>query len=81
MLPPKTQRRYVPRVFGFKVHAAAALMRWQDEQREQMKDRLKQLQIETGFEEEDDELESEEDIDDEMDAGEAYDQRPMRDTK
>lgn len=65
MLPPKSQRRYEPRVFGFKVHAAAALSRWQGEQREQMKDRLKGLKMETGFEEEDDDLEDEEE-DEEM---------------
>lgn len=64
MLPPKTQRRYEPRVFGFKVHAAAALSRWQAEQREQMKDRLKNLKIETGFEDEDEELEDDEDDED-----------------
>jgi casein kinase II subunit beta len=72
MLPPKTQKRYEPRVFGFRVHAAAALCRWQAEQREQMKERLRQARIETGFEEEDEELESEEDIDDEMDGGDGF---------
>src|SRR4051794_6525787 len=71
MLPPKSQQRYEPRVFGFRMHAAAALARWQAEQREQMKDRLKQLRIETGFEEEDEELESEEE-DDDMDIGDGF---------
>ena len=55
MLPQKTQRRYEPRIYGFRVHASAALMRWQEEQREAMKDRLRSRQIETGFEEEDEE--------------------------
>ena len=50
MLPAKSQRRYEPRVFGFKVHSAAALSRWQGDQRDAMKDRLKGLKIETGFE-------------------------------
>lgn len=68
MLPPKSQRRYEPRVFGFKMHAAAALSRWQAEQREEMKDRLKIARIETGFEDEDEELESEEE-DEEMEIG------------
>merc|ERR1711981_927362 len=36
MLPPKSIRRYEPKVFGFRVHAAAALMRWQDVRREIM---------------------------------------------
>lgn len=64
MLPAKTQRRYEPRVFGFKVHAAAALSRWQAEQRDQMKERLKELKIETGFEDEDEDLEDDEEDDD-----------------
>lgn len=53
MIPQKTQRRYEPRIYGFRVHASAALMRWQEEQREFMKDRLRDRGIETGFEEED----------------------------
>jgi len=63
-VPPKTQRRYEPRIYGFRVHAYAALMRWQEEKREEMKERLRRKGIETGFEEEDEgeeELESEED--------------------
>ena len=53
MIPQKTQRRYEPRVFGFKVHAAAALTRWQSVQREEMKMRLLRQRMETGFEHED----------------------------
>ncbi|KAL6155745.1 casein kinase 2 regulatory subunit [Exserohilum turcicum] len=64
MLPPKSQRRYEPRVFGFKVHSAAALSRWQAEKKDEMKDRLKALKMETGFEEEDEELEDDDDDDD-----------------
>ncbi|KAG8626138.1 hypothetical protein KVT40_006539 [Elsinoe batatas] len=60
MLPQKTQRRYEPRIYGFRVHASAALMRWQEEQREDMKTRLKSRGIETGFEDEDNELEESE---------------------
>jgi casein kinase II subunit beta len=60
MLPPKTQRRFEPRVFGFKVHAAAALSRWQSEQKDGMKDRLRVLKMETGFEDEDEDLEDDE---------------------
>ena len=40
-------------MFGFRVHAAAALARWQDEQREQMKGRLGTQGISHGFETED----------------------------
>jgi casein kinase II subunit beta len=63
MLPPKSQRRYEPRVFGFKVHSAAALGRWQSDQRESMKERLRGVKVETGFEEEDEDEEEEDDDD------------------
>ena len=53
--PPKTQRQYVPRIYGFRVHAAAALARWQEEKRERMKLELFQQGIESGFEREDEE--------------------------
>ena len=66
MMPQKTQRRYEPRIYGFRVHASAALMRWQEEQREGMKERLRSRAIETGFEEEDEGLEAEESDDDEV---------------
>jgi casein kinase II subunit beta len=73
MLPAKSQRRYEPRVFGFKVHSAAALSRWQGDQRDAMKDRLKGLKIETGFEEEDEELDDDDDEEDEeMEGGERF---------
>ncbi|KAK7511353.1 casein kinase II beta subunit [Phyllosticta citriasiana] len=63
MQPPKSQRRYEPRVFGFRVHAAAALQRWQDARKEDMKDRLRKVNVEVGFEDDEDgELE---DMDDE----------------
>jgi casein kinase II subunit beta len=69
--PQKTQRRYEPRIYGFRVHASAALMRWQEERREEMKDRLRQRGLETGFEEEDEgeeEIDSEEEeVDEEQD--------------
>ena len=43
--------RYQPRVFGFKVHAAAALERWQTQKREEMQDRLKDAGIDKVFKE------------------------------
>jgi casein kinase II subunit beta len=55
LVPQKSQRRYEPRIYGFRVHASAALMRWQEERREEMKERLKARGMETGFEEEDEE--------------------------
>lgn len=60
MQPPKSQRRYEPRIYGFKVHASAALARWQVEQREKMKERLRAEGLETGFEDE----EKEDEMDD-----------------
>ena len=65
LVPPKTQRRYEPKCFGFRVHAAAALARWQAERREEMKERLENVGVETGFEAEDQEL-MEEDEEEEM---------------
>ncbi|TKA62637.1 Casein kinase II subunit beta-2 [Cryomyces minteri] len=74
MMPQRTQRRYEPRIYGFRVHAAAALMRWQDERREEMKERLRSARVETGFEiedagdedieEDEDDVEGEDGIDD-----------------
>jgi casein kinase II subunit beta len=74
-LPKKTIRRYEPKVFGFKVHAAAALMRWQEDRKEEMLDRLKKARVEIGFEEEeDDEDLDDEDMeeDDDFDAGQEH---------
>jgi casein kinase II subunit beta len=62
LAPTKTQRRYEPRIYGFRVHASASLMRWQEERREEMKERLKARGLETGFEDED---EVEEDVESE----------------
>jgi casein kinase II subunit beta len=52
MLPVKSLRRYEPKIFGFKVHAAAALQRWQDMRREEMALQLKQAGVDAGFMEE-----------------------------
>lgn len=41
LIPAKSVARYVPRCFGFKVHAAAALVRWQGSQRDEMRRRLR----------------------------------------
>jgi casein kinase II subunit beta len=75
LVPAKSARRYEPKIFGFKVHAAAALARWQADRREEMKDRLRQLGVQTHFEEEDGELESEEDEEDEDMGAEEFDRR------
>jgi casein kinase II subunit beta len=63
LVPEKSIKRYEPKVFGFKVHAAAALHRWQDRRREEMLARLKKGGVENPFvddEGEDEEMEDEE---------------------
>lgn len=50
LVPEKSKRRYEPKVFGFKVHAAAALARWQDGERADLRRRLKAAGIDNvGF--------------------------------
>jgi len=44
-LPSKNTERYVPRIFGFKVHEIANQQRWQDKAREEFeKKRLEKQQ-------------------------------------
>ncbi|KAI5819633.1 casein kinase II beta subunit [Pyronema omphalodes] len=40
LIPQKSNERYVPRVFGFKTHAIAALARWQEKKRDEQDQRL-----------------------------------------
>lgn len=61
LVPDKSRARYEPRVFGFRVHAAAALSRWQDRRRDEMKKRLEDLDIDASF------IEDFEETDDEYD--------------
>ncbi|EMT66701.1 Casein kinase II subunit beta-2 [Fusarium odoratissimum] len=63
LIPTKSVERYVPRVYGFKVHASAALIRWQSAKRDEMRRRLRKLEIDTGFR---DEMEDEEEDDEEL---------------
>jgi len=69
LIPEKSIRRYEPKIYGFRVHAIAALQRWQDQKREEMKARLKDAGVEAGFvedsEAEDDEFEDEPDEEEE----------------
>ena len=44
-MPSKTIERYVPRIFGFKVHDIAEQHRWQDEAREMYEERRKLLKL------------------------------------
>jgi casein kinase II subunit beta len=79
LIPIKSAERYLPRVYGFKVHAAAALVRWQNGRRDDMRRRLRKLEIESGFKdgedglddgEEDEEEEEDEEIEDFDNGGE-----------
>lgn len=54
--PMKSSRRYEPRVFGFRVHASAALARWQAAEKDKMAERLSAEGLETGFEAEEGEF-------------------------
>jgi casein kinase II subunit beta len=62
--PEKSMRRFEPRIYGFKVHAAAALARWQDGQREDLGYRLSEFDISHRF------IEESESDDDAYDYGE-----------
>ncbi|KAI4101099.1 MAG: hypothetical protein LQ339_005222 [Xanthoria mediterranea] len=66
LVPDKSKERYSPRVFGFKVHASAALERWQDERRRSMGRRLKDVGVMGLFrgdaEEEGEEMEEDEEM-------------------
>lgn len=48
-LPTKNSRRFEPRVFGFRLHAMAALQRWQDGKREEMLARLEREDVDPMF--------------------------------
>lgn len=52
LIPGKTYERYTPRIYGFKVHAPAALIRYQNGQRDEMKRRLRRLKVDSGFKDE-----------------------------
>ena len=66
LVPEKSVVRYQPRCFGFKVHAAAALERWQEQKRSEMQGRLKEIGVDKVFKE-DYELEEEMEEDDDAD--------------
>ncbi|KAJ9402512.1 hypothetical protein DTO282F9_708 [Paecilomyces variotii] len=78
LIPEKSIRRYEPRVFGFRVHAAAALARWQDRQRSEMKARLRAAGVEPGFAEESDE--EDEELEDDEDKPSSKDSKVLGDT-
>ncbi|KAH8845228.1 casein kinase 2 regulatory subunit [Pyricularia oryzae] len=65
LMPVKSAERYVPRCFGFRVHAAASLVRWQSGRREDMRRRLRKMEVESGFKDGADEIEDDEEEDEE----------------
>ena len=65
LVPEKSISRYEPRIYGFRVHAAAALARWQDQYREDMKTRLRDAGLEVKYVE-DEEVEDDEDDDEDQ---------------
>lgn len=76
LVPPRSAERYVPRVYGFRVHAPAALVRWQNGRRTDMLRRLRKMQVESGFkgeDGEDEELDDEEEEEEEEEDDEIVD--------
>jgi casein kinase II subunit beta len=67
LIPAKSAERYVPRVYGFKVHAAAALVRWQGGVRADMRRRLRKMDVDCGFRDGDDDEDGDDDDDDDND--------------
>ena len=67
LVPPKSSERYIPRVYGFKVHAAAALVRWQNKERNDMRRRLRKMEVDSGFKDTDEDLDLEEEDEEEED--------------
>lgn len=67
LVPGKSVERYIPRCYGFKVHAAAALVRWQNGQRDEMRRRLRKLEVDSGFKDAEDEAELDEEEEDDDD--------------
>ncbi|PBP27283.1 casein kinase II subunit beta-2 [Diplocarpon rosae] len=67
LIPPKSADRYIPRIYGFRVHAPATLIRWQGGQKDDMRKRLRKLEIESGFKDDEAGVDAEESDDDEED--------------
>jgi casein kinase II subunit beta len=71
LVPEKSRSRHVPRVFGFKVHVAAALARWQDGVRVRQKKRLREAGVENvGFVEDGEDGEEGEEGEEELEGAE-----------
>lgn len=67
LIPGKSFERYTPRIYGFKVHAPATLIRWQNGQRDDMRRRLRKLEVESGFPESEVDVEAVDSDEDDVD--------------
>ncbi|KAH8599050.1 casein kinase II, regulatory subunit [Bisporella sp. PMI_857] len=67
LIPTKSVDRYIPRIYGFKVHAPATLIRWQHGERDDLRKRLRKLEIESGFKDDDGEIDAEDSEEEEQD--------------
>jgi hypothetical protein len=67
LIPTKSYDRYIPRIYGFKVHAPAALIRWQNVERDEMRRRLRKLEIDSGFKDDEGEVDAEDSEEEEED--------------
>jgi casein kinase II subunit beta len=74
LVPSKSIERYVPRCYGFKVHAHASLIRWQHRGRDDLARRLRRMGVESGFKDQ----VTDTDTDDEPATGEEGDGRFAR---
>ena len=84
LVPEKSIRRYEPKIYGFRVHALAALARWQDQYREETKSRLKEAGVDVKYAEETDDDEREDssvDSEEEGDKAGAKDEAKGTDVK
>jgi len=59
LIPTKSAERFVPRIFGFKVNAPATLIRYQHAERDEMKRRLRKLEIDSGFKDDEGDVDAE----------------------
>lgn len=62
LIPSKSVARYVPRCYGFKVHAAATLVRWQNVRRDDMRSRLKKAGVEVRLRDDSEDDDKDEDV-------------------
>lgn len=77
LIPEKSSERYVPRIYGFKVHGPAALIRWQQMEKDDMRKRLRKLEIDDGFKADTEDLDPDDSEDEELDMDDGEPQAPV----